>query len=478
MTTQRGALKSILSGAAALSSVGVLRLAMQFLSVPILARLLSPEDYGIAAIAMPIVLFVMVITDAGISNSLIRLAEINSHVWHTCFWIMGAVGIVLAAALAASAPLVSGAFDAPQLTPILVALSSIIVLQSITLVPGSALQHQKRFAQIAGAELAAIVSSLGLAIALAYAGKGVWALIWQQVAFYSVRAALTWAFTPYRPALVFAPGAAREHLAFGWNLLCANLVSFLSRSADNLIIGRVSGPAQLGIYAMAFQFARLPYMLVTGPLQAALYPHLTQWKESKERLASAFLLATRALASVIFPPVALVAAASQPVFTLLLSEKWAAAAPVFTLLAIATATQAVRGVAVTFLMVLGRTDVQKVMSLQFSILWISGLLLTVQHGILAVSACYMGCVVAFSFWSLRNILPILGCGLFPYLKSLIQPAAVSAAAVAAYVFVERAANLGDVGLVATVATLATIALALGFLSQRGTIMRDINNIRV
>lgn len=442
---------------------------MQFISVPILARMLTPDDYGLAAIAMPFVMFAMIIADAGISTSLVRLPNINTRVWHTSFWLLCMAGAAITAVLMAVAPLLAAVFEAPQLTPILLALSSVVFLQAISLVPNSALQHQKSFAIIAGSELAAIILSITLAIVAATHGSGVWALVWQQLVYYVTRTLLTSVFSPYRPSMSFDLRESHEHITFGFNLLCANVVSYLSKSIDNLCIGRALGASQLGLYSIAFQFARLPYMLVTGPIQAALYPHLTAWKHDTMRLNAVFLLLTRLLAVLIFPSSALVAIANRPVFTILLSEKWASAGTVFAVLAAATAVQAVRGVAVTFLMVVGRTDIQRKLSSQFSILWLGSMISTVWFGIMAVASSYTICVVVFSVWSLRTTLPIMQCPAIDYARSYAAPLLTSGLAVTIYKLFAINSSLSDIALIGIVAILSGLATVAAYLLQRDQI---------
>lgn len=476
MRKKPGTLGSVIAGAAALSSVGMIRLAVQFLSIPILARLLDPQDYGLASLAMPIIIFSLIIAEAGISASLIRLPEINTRVWHTCFWLMSIGGIALSVLLMAVAPLIASFFDEPKLSAILMTLSPVIFLQTTSLVPSSALQQQKMFSRMVGGEIAAIIAGIGTAILLATAGYGVWALVWQQIVYYTLRTILTWMLSPYRLSVAFSFEESKDHIAFGWNLLCASLVSFISRSLDNLLIGRVLGTAQLGVYTMAFQFARLPYMLVTGPLQGAMYPHLAMWKDDPERLASAFLLTTRILAMLIIPPVALIAAASHSVFTLLLSEKWAVAAPIFSLLAAATANQAVRGVAGTYLMVLGRTDLQKTLSFQFLILWITLLLFTLRYGIFAVAITYTLSELAFSIWALTKILPLIGCTPLSYYKTVICPLLASILAVLLFAIIASTVETGNLGLVLTLGSLALVTIFVAFYAQRADLSVAIEKI--
>ena len=409
-----------------MSSVNVLRLLVQMLSVPILARLLSPQDYGLAAMAMPVILFVMMIADAGLGASLVRTDKADEPAWHTCFWLSVGLGTVLATGVAALSPVVGLLLKEPRLTSIILALAAIIPLQTLTVVPGAALQREGRFKTIASNEVVAMGTSIGAAVACAVAGFGVWALIWQQIVFYGVRFTLTLTRSPYRARLVFDLRDAWEHVLFGRNLLGAALISAATRSLENLGIGKIHGPGPVGIYSMAFQFARLPFMLVTGPLQYVLYPHVAALRDDETKLTALFLLLTRVLAMGCFPAVGLVAVASEPVFHLLLSKKWGQAAPIFVLVAPAAALQPVTAILGTFLMALGRTDVQMRLAAQFAAVWLVGFMLSVWYGIEAVAAAYSTCALCFSVWSLRVCLPLVNCSLTIYARTLLWPIALTA----------------------------------------------------
>ncbi len=385
----------VAKGTALIGLINVVRIVIQLFSVPVLARFLSPVDYGLAAMAMPVILFVMMIADAGLGTSLVRTGNSDQPAWHTCFWLSTALGIVLASVMAVSSPLVGILLNEPRIVPLIATLSAIVALQTFTIVPGAALQQQRRFGTIAATEIVAIGASVGTAVFCAVEGLGVWSLIWQQIVMYAVRFILNLTCSSYRPRLCFHLDDAREHLIFGWHLLGVNLIGFASRSIENLAIGRIYGAGVVGIYSMAFQFARLPFMLVTGPLQYVMYPQIAAMRDDKAKVASLFLLLTRVLAMAILPSVGLVAVASEPILHLLLSTKWSQAIPVFVLIAPAAALQPVTAIVGTFLMALGRTDVQKRLAMQFAAVWLVGLTVSVWYGIEAVAVTYTTCMCCF-----------------------------------------------------------------------------------
>ena len=153
-------LKKLVFDTAAMSSVNVLRILAQFIAVPILSRLLSPADYGIVAIAMPFILFAMMLADAGIGMSLVRTPPTEREEWSTCFWLTVLFGLMLALMVAALAPVAAAVFGEPSLKPIVTALALVIFVQAVFLVPRAAQQQSHQFRIIAVSEIASITTGL------------------------------------------------------------------------------------------------------------------------------------------------------------------------------------------------------------------------------------------------------------------------------------------------------------------------------
>ena len=205
-------LRKTLLNAATMSSTNVLRLLAQFFAVPILARLLSPSDYGVVAIAMPFVLFAMMFADAGIGMSLVRTPSSERVEWSTCFWLSLMLGASLALLMIGVAPVAAYVFGVPQLTSIVMTLGLIVFAQSISTIPGAMLQQSQRYQVIAIAELAAIAAGIGTAVIVAMKGGGAWALVGQQLAYHAVRVSLTCSMSNFRPMLVFDLHSVRNTL--------------------------------------------------------------------------------------------------------------------------------------------------------------------------------------------------------------------------------------------------------------------------
>ena len=416
----------------AVSFVSAFRLLAQFIAVPILSRLLSPSDYGLVAMAMPFLLFAMVIADAGIGVSLVRTPAGERHVWSTCFWLSLMLGAGLAAIMMVAAPFFAMLFEERRLQPIVMVLGVAVFIQSLSAIPTALLQREQKFRLLARTEVVALALGIFAAIAIALCGGGAWALVARQLVFHSLRAGLNFWFTSFRPGKIFDMPSVKEHLVFGRDMLGVNVILFLSRSIDNLVIGKIITVAAVGVYAMAFQFARLPMMLISGPLQYVFYAKLVNVKDDIQALRGTFLFLTRLLAILIFPAMGMVAVAHEPIFALLLSEKWAASGRVFMLAAAGCALQAVMGIGPTIRMVLGRTDYQFRAAVESGVLWLLALFISAEFGLEWVAIAYSVAFIAYAPRSLSLTLPLIGCSAFSYWRTMIIPGVVTGLCITVY----------------------------------------------
>ena len=316
-------LRTIVTGTAFASAASVTRILAQFIVVPILSRLLTSADYGLVGIASPFVFFAMLIADAGVGMSLVRSAPVEDTVsWSTSFWLVLLLGSGLALILVAFAPLAAHVFGEPKLEPILIILSYTVVAQAAAIIPGAALQQAQRFSTIAAVEMSSTLLGIIAVVIAGLLGAGVWALIAQQVVFFTSRSLLTFIYSPFRPHLTFNLPKIKSHVAFGRDVIGASAIAQLVGSIDNLVIGHVLGSSAVGFYAMAMQFIRLPTIVVAGPLQFVLFSHMAAIKDNLPAIRRTFLLVTRVLGIIIFPSLGMVATAHFSFFNILLSEKW------------------------------------------------------------------------------------------------------------------------------------------------------------
>jgi PST family polysaccharide transporter len=448
--------RKIVSDIAFVSSSRVLRLLAQFIALPVLSRLLTSTDFGLVAIASSFIAYAMMLSDAGLGSSLIRSAPLKDHLaaWSTSFWLIMALGGCLTLLLSIFSPVAARIFGDARLELIIIILSFTIGAQAASIIPGAALQQAGRFSTIAAIETSAALLGITAAVTAAFLGSGVWALVAQQTVFFSTRLVLTLIRSPFRPRLIFNLAAIKSDLVFGRDVLAVNLVEQFSGAIDNLAIGRVVGPAALGFYNMAFQFIRLPWSIVTGPLQFVLYSHLASVRDNLPVIRGAFLFFTRVLAIFIFPTLGMLAVAHVSIFATLLSAKWSQSGTIFMILAMAGAVQAMMALGKDIMLVLGHPDLRLRTTIEFGLLWLCALLLSVFFGIYWVAVAFNCAVVFYLPRLLWLILSLIQCPLKLYLEAVIVPILITLALIGLYLEIAKSWVLQpytDIGLAALLA---------------------------
>lgn len=361
-------------------------MASQILVLPILARYLTPSEFGIAALAMSVAVFANMLSDGGMGRSLIRTPLSARGEWSSVFWFLGALGLGLSLLVLALTPAMVWLFEEPDLFGPLAALAALPLLLSLNAAFAAEMEQREAFGELALAQTVATGAALGVAVWMAVTGFGVWALIVQQIVLNVITAA--WAFlrSRFRPGLVFSRADLAPHFGFGRDTVVASMVTYLREQSTPLVIGKVLGTADLGIFAMASRFLRLPMFGLAGPAGRVIYVRLTQVREDPAAFRAVMLAATRLLSFLILPGMTAIAMVSETLFVLLLSERWAEVAPVFALAAGGAALIAVTSPAVSALTALGLTMKRLRLTIEITVFWLFLLAASVSFGLLVIAA--------------------------------------------------------------------------------------------
>ena len=472
-TEENMAFRKIAFSTAIMSSVTIFRMMAQLLVVPFLSRLLSPADYGLVAMAMPFVLFTMMFTDAGMGQSLLRNTPEKKEVWFTCFWLTIILGIGFSLLIMLVAPLAAYFFNEPRLGPLVTALALVVLPQAATTIPEAYLRQNHRFGLIAGTEAGGMAGGLLAASFVAFEGGGAWALIAQQLVFYCLRFLLTFWFAKFWPRLIFELRDVKEHLIFGRNVLGASFMATLTQSLDNIIIGKMLGSFLLGFYSMAFLFVRLPLRIIAGPLEYVIYAHLAPLGDNKAVIRQMFLLLTRIQAILLFPTIGMVAAAHEPLFKLLLSDKWLQSGTLYMIAAPAAALQTLTAFSGAFMMALGRTDIQLRLNTEFCALFAAALLVFSRFGITWAVATYSIMVFLYFPRFIMLTLPRLDCPRTAYLRVNIIPIVISMLCIMTYVNVTRSLPDSDWTYLLLSGVIAFLGIVASALAQYRTLFDEI-----
>lgn len=322
-------------GAAATFTGQSSKFVLQLGSTMVLARLLTPEDFGLIAIVAALNGFLLLFKDLGLSMATVQREAVSHAEVSTLFWINAGLGVFFTLLTAALAPVFAFVFDEPRLIDITLALSVAFIFAGLTAQHQALLQRQMRFWTLAGVDLAALAIGIGAAIVCALAGQGYWALVWMQLATAVATAAGVWLTCGWTPGGPARSSGVSLLLKFGGYLSAFNFLNYFARNMDNLLIGRSVGVEQLGLYSRAYALLLLPVGQITAPLTAVTVPALSRLQNDPERFCNYYLRALKTVAYLSMPFVVSLAALSEEVIGLALGEKWFAAAPLFQVLAIA-----------------------------------------------------------------------------------------------------------------------------------------------
>ncbi len=325
------AIKSFFVNVGSLVSARLFLAVSQVLVLPIVARYLTVDEFALIAMAMSLIVFCSVLSDAGLGRSLIRTPKYDHTEWVSVFWLLAMVGSALAIVIILAAPLWAAFFGQPDLVAIIIALSLVPLFQALAATPNAEIERRENYTGIAKVQTIATTLSLGTAVLLAVLGAGVWALVAQQLVLAGVRLIGIVYLSNFRPNFQFFPALVRPHLIFARDALIVSAIAAVKAQSAVMSIGKFNGEASLGLFAMSARFSKLPQFGLVGPASTVVYVRMAKAQRDPERLVEIYLSAMKLMATLLFPVLTMIAVAGTAIFTVLLSADWAEVAPIFAL---------------------------------------------------------------------------------------------------------------------------------------------------
>lgn len=312
--------KLFLKNVGAGSTASLIKIAIQLALLPVMAHLLGPKEFGIYALAVPVVAFLATIADGGVGLSLAKDRTNAPAVWSTAFWVLMASGLILAVVVNIAGFLLSAASSEPQLQAIMLILSIGFPFLTASVLPAARLTRSGDLVTYAFADFISTAISAVCAVTLGWLGFGAKSLACQYTIGYIVRAIILNARAFERPTFVFQPKAITGHLSSGGILMGSRVSDLVCRSCENLIFGNVFGAAALGAYNFANQVPRFLFEAFSNPSWSALYAQSISEKHAQ--LIKIYYKVCRFMAFVTFPAAAVLAAVSPNVMGLVLGQSW------------------------------------------------------------------------------------------------------------------------------------------------------------
>jgi PST family polysaccharide transporter len=354
----------------------------------ILARVLSPEDFGMLGMILVFSALADILKNMGLGSALIQRSDINDDHLSTVFWINVATGHILLIAFQLLAPYIAKFYKLPELENIVRVYAFIYLIGSFNIVQEALLQKHLQFKRLFFIEVASIIIGGTLAMVLAFNNFGVWTLVWQYLTIAIAGCILSWLTSNWRPKFRFNIRSFVNLRKYGSNLMGHDILSFISRNIDNLLIGRFLGAAALGIYSRAYFLMLQPVNLTSQVLARVMFPVFSRMQNDLDALKNTYIKSIRMVAFVVFPAIVYVMIMAEPLIVTLLGNKWIEVAPILQMFCIYALIDTIGITTGWIFKSLGRTDIMFRWAIYSTSITVAAIIIGLQWGIWGVALMY------------------------------------------------------------------------------------------
>lgn len=335
---------------------GIAGQGITFLVGLILARLLSPEEYGLIGIITIFIAVFNSIVDSGFSNALIRKNDANDIDYNTVFITNLVLSILLFGVLFIAAPTISEFFNRPQLTLLLRIMGSIVIINAFAIIQRTILVKKVDFKTQTKVSLISSISSGIIGIGLALSGFGVWSLVGQQISRQLLNSTFLWLYSRWYPKIQFSFQNFKELFSFGWKLLVSGLIDTTWQEIYQVIIGKCYTPVALGQYTRAQQFATIFSSNLTSVVKRVSYPVLSSVQDDKIRLKNGYKRIIRVTMLITFILMLGLAGIARALILCLIGEQWLPCVPFLQIICLQMMLYPLHSLNLNMLQVQGRSD--------------------------------------------------------------------------------------------------------------------------
>ena len=388
-----------------------------------MARLLSPEEYGLIGIVTIFTTILLGVIDSGFSNALIRKLKVTEEDYCTLFLFNLIVSIAMYGLLYVGAPWIAVFFDRPQLVSLTRVMGLLLIFQALSIVQYTILSRNIDFKTKTKASLISAIISGIIGITMAYLGYGVWSLVAQQLSRQLIYSLCLWIYNKWWPKLKFSIDSFKYMWGFGWKLLLSGLLDRIWAQLYQTVVGKFYSPATLGQYSRAKEYANIFSSNFSGIVQRVSYPVLSQVQDDPSRMVSGYRRIIKVTMFITAIMMISLGAVAEPLIYCLIGPQWHQAATFLPLICISMSLYPLHAINLNMLQVQNRTDiflyleiVKKVIAIGpiclgifINIYWM--LVGTIITGIIAffLNSYYTGKKLGYSSWmQLKDIAPSYG----------------------------------------------------------------------
>lgn len=308
---------------------------IQFVSGIILARLLTPYDYGCIGMLAIFMVLAESFIDGGFGAALIQKKRPTQEDYSTIFWWNLGMAVLLYLVLYLCAPAIARFYNIPLLSSVLRVQGLILFIYAFNIVQRNQLRKRLNFKVLSIVSITTSIIALGITIVLAYKGFGVWALVAQGIITAAIPAIVFWFYIKWRPIFVFSWKSFKELFSFGFYMFLSHLLNSFGQQIQGLLIGKMYNPSTMGYYSKAHGVERIASNSISSVMTQVTYPLYVEAQDNKEMMINMIKRITVTLSYFTFPIMFILVLLAKPIFVLLYSERWVACVPYFQVLCLA-----------------------------------------------------------------------------------------------------------------------------------------------
>lgn len=361
---------------------------LQVLAIVVLARLLTPEDFGIMAMVFPVIAFATIFQQAGLGVAALQRQAISDQEQSTLFWLNLLVGTLTGALVVAISPFLADFYAEPKVQMLTAAAGALMVLGALSSQHLIRLNRGLAFSRLALIDVVSLFIGTSLAIAVAYFTGSYWAVFMLTFGTAVSSCLMAWFLSGWRPGPTAPIRQVRDLLAFGVNVTASNLATYFGQNVDKILIGRMLGAGPLGLYERAYKVVLLPVLFVHMPMFRVLVPMLSQSRDKPERYRRLFILGFQLSLLLTWPGTLLLIFAANEFVLIVMGQAWLDAAPIFFWLAIATLGQLATGPLSIIFISQNRSREAFIVSLASSLFLSLAFVVGLQWGVIGVAASF------------------------------------------------------------------------------------------
>ena len=366
----------------------VLTQLVRFATSVVLARLLSPDDFGVVAIALVVTMLLDQLKDLGTGSAIIQRESVDDKLLNSVFYLNLALGALLAVGMYAVAGPVADLLGNPGAEPVLQAFSLVTFLTSFAQIHHSLLRRDLRFLELAIVTSTTAVVTAVVSIAAALLGLEYWALVVGTAAGAVVGTVMVWVYDRWRPSLILDIASLRSIWGFSYHLFLSNVLFFFFNQVDKVIISHFLGGASLGTYTLAQRTVTSPVTAVSTVVAEVTFPAYSRRQDDNAAIRSGVVRSSRVVALVTFPAMFGLAALATPTVAVVFGPQWSGLVPVIWLLAPVAAVQSVTAATSQILIAKGRADLSYRWGIVYCVVLTVGELGAVPWGLVGVAAAF------------------------------------------------------------------------------------------